>query len=233
MKQLTEAHFQELQHFTAKHFVEYYDVQLELVDHLATAIEQNWSLKPDFSFEEILQSEFDKFGVFGFTVLVEKRQWELKRYYYQQFWKSFKSFFGLPKIVLTTALAALIYFITIQLGAYAHNFFMWVFAGSGIILVVDLIAYHRKIKKQQKNTNKKWLIESVALQIYGITSLATVLSLTNLFRLLLSAITVEFQNLIKIVALVLTVLFFYILKKHIQPMIKYEMALTSKRFKAM
>ncbi|MDC1464178.1 hypothetical protein N8387_00675 [Polaribacter sp.] len=32
---LTETHIQELYKFTRKHFVEHYDVQTELVDHLA------------------------------------------------------------------------------------------------------------------------------------------------------------------------------------------------------
>ena len=49
--------------FTRQHYVEYYDLQTELVDHLAHAIEAEWEQNPQFSFEEVLNNEFKKFGV--------------------------------------------------------------------------------------------------------------------------------------------------------------------------
>jgi len=49
---LTEEHIDQLYKFTRKHFVEHYDVQTELVDHLANDIEQIWIDQPKLSFEE-------------------------------------------------------------------------------------------------------------------------------------------------------------------------------------
>ena len=37
--QLNESHIESLYQFTRDHFVEYYDLQTELVDHLANSIE--------------------------------------------------------------------------------------------------------------------------------------------------------------------------------------------------
>lgn len=43
-----------LYQFTRQHYVEWYDLQTELVDHLANAIEQQWQENPNISFEDAL-----------------------------------------------------------------------------------------------------------------------------------------------------------------------------------
>ena len=70
-----------LYQFTRQHYVEYYDLQTELVDHLANAIEEQWQENPKITFEEVLQKEFKKFGVFGFMDVVEKRQAAMNKKY--------------------------------------------------------------------------------------------------------------------------------------------------------
>lgn len=232
MKQLTEAHFRELQRFTAKHFVEYYDVQLELVDHLATAIEESWGSDPSISFEVALQREFKKFGVFGFTVLIENRQSDLQKYYYRKMWKCFKSFFGVPKIILTLALVYVIFFITTQLEDYADSFYLYIFSGLGLLLTLDLYVYHRKIKRQQKETQKKWLIESVSLQVFGWTLLGMILNMANLLRMVTSMLVPDFQYGVKAIVLVFSLLLGYVIKWVIQPMIEIEIRDLRKRFKS-
>ncbi len=67
--------------FTRQHYVEYYDLQTELVDHLANAIEEQWLENPKLSFDAALQIEFKKFGVFGFMEVVEKRKVALNKKY--------------------------------------------------------------------------------------------------------------------------------------------------------
>jgi hypothetical protein len=48
------------------------------VDHLANAIETQWQ-NQKLSFNEALNKEFKKFGVFGFMDVVEKRQTVLSK----------------------------------------------------------------------------------------------------------------------------------------------------------
>ena len=62
--ELTQTHIEELYKFTRAHYVEHYDVQTELVDHLANDIEQIWSKQPKISFEEARDMSFQKFVVF-------------------------------------------------------------------------------------------------------------------------------------------------------------------------
>lgn len=62
---VNKSQIDELYAFTRKHFVEHYDLQTELVDHLAMAIEKQWEENEHLSFDKALQIEFKKFGVFG------------------------------------------------------------------------------------------------------------------------------------------------------------------------
>ena len=50
MKKLSKEQIQHLYTFTRQHFVEHFDVQTELVDHLANDIEQILTEKPTLSF---------------------------------------------------------------------------------------------------------------------------------------------------------------------------------------
>ena len=86
--------------FTRQHYVEYFDLQTELVDHLANAIEEQWQQNPKLSFEEALQIEFKKFGVFGFMEVVEKRQVALNKKYNKLVWQLLKNQEVLPLILL-------------------------------------------------------------------------------------------------------------------------------------
>ncbi len=76
---LKENQIQDLYAFTRKHFVEHYDLQTELVDHLANDIETIWKEHPCLSFREARGKSFKKFGIFGFMDVVEARGKCLKK----------------------------------------------------------------------------------------------------------------------------------------------------------
>jgi hypothetical protein len=80
-----------------QHFVEYYDLQSELVDHLANSIEAQWEQFPKRTFEEALNIEFKKFGIYGFMDVVYKRRGP-KTKYYKIVWGVFQRFFSIPKL---------------------------------------------------------------------------------------------------------------------------------------
>lgn len=157
---LTPQQIQQLYKFTRQHYVEWYDLQTELVDHLANSIEQQWQENPKISFEDALQIEFKKFGVFGFMDIVEKRQIALGKKYNQLVWQHFKSFFTIPKIIGTLA----IYSITIQC-LYKFELAYLIF---GSIMILSTIAFWYKMYKlNQKNkseiqiSGKKWLLKDI------------------------------------------------------------------------
>ena len=101
---LTPNQIDQLYTFTRQHSVEFYDLQTELVDHLANAIEEEWQVNPKLSFDDALNIEFKKFGVFGFMDVVEKRHKALSKKYFKLIWSHFITFFKLPKIIVVVAL---------------------------------------------------------------------------------------------------------------------------------
>lgn len=59
---LTEEQIERLHRFCVEHYVRHYDVQVELVDHLGTAIEEKMSDNHLLSFEQALQQVYRGFG---------------------------------------------------------------------------------------------------------------------------------------------------------------------------
>jgi len=177
---LSPTQIDRLYEFTRQHYVEYYDLQTELVDHLANAIEAQWQENPTLDFEEALQIEFKKFGVFGFMNVVEQRQAAMSKKYNKLVWQHFKAFFTIPKVMLTIGLLLVTYFfIKTFYYQYIFSIAMLVLA---VVLFVALFIENRKIKKQKKETGKIWLFEQIIFN-YGAFSglLYLPLNFSNLF----------------------------------------------------
>ena len=174
----TEQNIQDLYKFTRQHFVEHFDVQTELVDHLANDIEQIWKEKPNLSFEQARDISFKKFGVFGFMDVVEEKQKQLGKKYTKILWRFTKEWFLLPKIILTLAIFTLFY---ILLG---HNIGQVIFLAILVILGFgDLfLGYQlrKKVKKRYAASAKKWMLEDT---IYNTASFSGVLIVSNLLQI--------------------------------------------------
>ncbi|MCB0442945.1 MAG: hypothetical protein KDC50_02745 [Flavobacterium sp.] len=169
-----------LYRFTREHFVEHYDLQTELVDHLSNAIEQQWIENPKLPFEEALQKEFKKFGVFGFMNVVEQRQAALQKKYNLLIWKHFKSFFSIPKIIVTISLIIALFYFFKYVFFYelmAFGMLLWF-----LFLVIALLYEKKRMKKRKNQTGKKWMFEEI---IYGYGSFSGVFTfpihMMNLF----------------------------------------------------
>lgn len=168
MKKVSHGQIEELHRFVKSRYVEFYDVELELVDHLANGIEEQWKLDSMVSFEDALQREYKKFGIFGFVGMVEKKQAELHNYYYKITFQALKDFFSIPKIVVTIAIFLLLFAFGKTFKEYASIGYGIVFYGLFVYTLVDGFRQMMVIKRRQKNAGKKWLIDSVANQFYAI-----------------------------------------------------------------
>ncbi len=164
---LTTQQIDHLRQFTRQHYVEFYDLQTELVDHLANAIEEQWRENPKISFEEALQIEFKKFGVFGFMDVVEKRQAAMNKKYNKIVWNHFKTFFKLPQII-GTLLAIGVLFLSLK-GSSQAAVIVSIFAIA--IMVSFWIAVSFSVRKKNriaKAEGKKWLLNEI---IFGYSSI--------------------------------------------------------------
>ena len=162
---LSSEQINQLYLFTRQHFVEYYDLQTELVDHLANAIESQWQINPKRNFDEALQIEFKKFGVFGFGEVVEKRQFALEKKYRKIVWSHFKNFFRLPQIIGTFSAVGILY-ILLKISFHRETIFISILTLLIVIFFVELIRNAKKMKQKNQETGKKWLFKEI-LNGYG------------------------------------------------------------------
>ena len=156
---LTTTQIERLYQFTRQHYVEWYDLQTELVDHLANSIELQWQDNPKIDFEDALKTEFKKFGVFGFMDVVEKRQLVLYKKYNKIVWKHFKEFFTVPKIFLTSALIFAL-FLVLKL-VYFYEIVFVVTVAVFLLMIPTLIFERKRLKERTKKTGKKWMFEEI------------------------------------------------------------------------
>lgn len=80
-------------------------MQIELVDHLASAIEEQWEQQPELSFLDALKNSFKKFGVHGFSKIKRQKEKEVTRKHNRLLWKYMLEFYRWPKMLLTIALS--------------------------------------------------------------------------------------------------------------------------------
>ncbi len=66
-RKITKEENEKLFEFCKRHYVYHYDLQIELVDHLASAIEEQWKTDSELGFDEALKKSFGKFGISGFS----------------------------------------------------------------------------------------------------------------------------------------------------------------------
>jgi amino acid transporter len=147
-----------------------------LVDHLANAIESQLEENPKLTFDEALNAEFKKFGVFGFMGVVEEKQKFLGKKYNRLIWKYYKEFFRLPKIILTITLIYGVY-ILVSFFESPESVFKGMYFLMLIVSFFFFLKVNKELKNKQKQTRKKWLFEdyetgstTIPLTILGFNS---------------------------------------------------------------
>lgn len=81
--------------------VEHYDIQLEMVDHLASLIEDQWETESETEFYQALKKAIQKFGCYSFTKIRLRKEKELHRKYNRLLWQYFLEFYRWPKAIST------------------------------------------------------------------------------------------------------------------------------------
>lgn len=90
--------------FCKKHYVHHYDVQVELVDHLANAIEEKMDADKQISFENALNSVYAGFGIMGFSKIVKARTRMVNSRCTKLRRNIFFSYFTWPKAAMTVCM---------------------------------------------------------------------------------------------------------------------------------
>ena len=142
------------------HFI---DVQHEIVDHLATAIEEEDS---SLSFEEALRSVYSKFPVTGFTSLAEAKTSAIYRYWKRRFFSFMLSYLKLPKVIIAVLLVLILHSI-LQNG---NVFYKWHLHLCFCILFFGSIIYRiKKGFKFKKEIKAKLLVTQAYFALSGVS----------------------------------------------------------------
>lgn len=176
---LTESQIQELYTFTRQHFVEHYDLQTELVDHLANDIEAMWETQAKVSFEEAKHKAFKKFGIFGFMEPIEQKAKAMNKRYMRYLWNELKKWVEIPQIIATLSLFFLFYFsLSTTLAAELSVVFYVIVA---VWVIYKNIQLNRQFMRRKKISNKKWMLEEMIFKQAGAVSFIFLSQIFNVF----------------------------------------------------
>jgi len=110
-RSLTLEQVEELHEFCYVQSVVHYDVQAELVDHLASAIEEIWCNNSQPTFQDALYQVSQQFGGHaGFVIIRQEKEAALRKKYRRLLWQFTLGFFKLPKIIVTISFALVIFY---------------------------------------------------------------------------------------------------------------------------
>ncbi|MBZ4189209.1 hypothetical protein [Niabella beijingensis] len=98
---LTNEQIQTLDQFCQKKGVRYYDLKMELVDHLAAGIEEKMTASPGLEFDAALQQVYAAFGISGFSKVVQQREEAARKACRQKELRLFWEYFTFPKIAVS------------------------------------------------------------------------------------------------------------------------------------
>ncbi len=176
---LTESQIQELYTFTRQHFVEHYDLQTELVDHLANDIEVMWETQPKLAFEEAKNKAFKKFGIFGFMEPIEQKAKAMNKRYMRYLWTELKKWVEIPQIIATISLFLLFYlaFSTVFASVFSVIFYVIIAAWS----IYKNVQLNRQFKRRKEISNKKWMLEEMIFKQAGAVSFIFLSQIYNVF----------------------------------------------------
>jgi hypothetical protein len=206
---LTENQIDELYKFTREHYVYFYDVQSELVDHLANDIEEIWVDKPKLSFEDARDTSFKKFGIFGFMDVIGAKQKAMNKRYWKIILRFAKEWFTVPKIVITISVF-FIFFMLLQI-----QYSEYIFLATLLILItleMRIVYFVRKQhKKKEAKKEKIFLLESMIGDTKNGFTGFTFVNLFNTFNLTgsdFSSLNMYWVLIISVVLTLLCILFY-------------------------
>lgn len=219
--ELTKTHIAQLYQFTRDHYVEWYDLQTELVDHLANDIEEIWQEKPTLSFENARDISFKKFGIFGFGEIVEQKQLALHKQYSKAIFKEFLQFFKLPKIILTIFLCTATFCL---FSLFNHGIYIYTLIGLTVFVLPAYTMYvqYKKVKKRNLKLNKKWLFDGILFQ-YGFLPFCFISPFGTSIDLFYKASFTQNQLIFLSITFFLFNLVFYISEKVVKPNMQKKM----------
>ena len=228
-RKVTIEEIEQLHRFVRQHYVEFYDVELELVDHLANDIETQWLEDTSLSFDIALERAFKKFGIFGFSDVVEHKVNKLNNSYYKKSFRLLLDFFTIPKIVVAIALFLVIYALFRQLSQTHSHLANEVIQGLiAVLFITQFIQLQRKQMKRKKENQTQWLLHAV---LFNLEVWPYFVLFVYVFNSFILARTTTFLLLLQALLVTVTILYVYVLKAIVVPQLKRDLEQQKRQLK--
>jgi len=183
---LTNEQIAFLDQFCEQKDVHYYDLRMELTDHLAESIENKISENPALSFDTALTAVYQSFGKNGFSDLVGERRAALIQARKKAYWKEIRHYFEWPRILLSAALLVVAFIPTFFLQAADARFVY----SLCVLLLPSLIPFLRLQFIRRRYRPALPLISLYALNWHPSISLT---SLYFIYRILLAVLNKKIE----------------------------------------
>lgn len=151
--ELTKEQIQEIDNYISACGIKYYDVKMEIVDHFATKLEERLEENPTLDFKKALIEEHKKFSNNGFKKLLSTKETATQNRFIKMSLAHLKTFFRLPKIILSVALFVVLYQ-TMQLFADKKDFFL----GLTVVMMALFLVMLVRIFNEMRLKKTKFLI---------------------------------------------------------------------------
>ena len=152
MTKLTKVQIQYLDTYIEKSGIEWFDLKVELVDHMSEKTIAILENNPELEFEKAVTKAKISFGTKGFRLIIVSRTKQIESAFYKRVFKYMLSFFTLPKIILTLTLTYVL--IMIYDSVEDLNLF---FNGLVVILFIFTVVFFWLSYKRKTIDKKKHL----------------------------------------------------------------------------
>ncbi|APG65960.1 hypothetical protein LPB136_11560 [Tenacibaculum todarodis] len=115
--ELTKDQVLQIDNYISACGIKYYDVKMEIVDHFASILEYRLEKEPNLYFKNAIVEEHKKFSDNGFKKLLETKTKSTHKRFIKQTFLNFKTFFKLPKVIISIAL----FFVLLQIMDVVEN----------------------------------------------------------------------------------------------------------------
>jgi hypothetical protein len=141
---LSPSQIEYINHYVVSKDIKWYELQMELTDHLVMETERIWEQSPELSFHQVMNQAERLFGRNGFKEIENERTEILRKQYRKQHFTLVKEYLKFPKIVLSFFAVILIYKMSFyfEIASYMTFFSVILFVFS----VVSILNWYRNRK---------------------------------------------------------------------------------------
>lgn len=163
-KKLSQEQIDALFSFMRRKRVPHYDVQVELVDHFASAIEDLWKEHPELPFDKAISRIYDGFPITGFYSVVSKQTEAIQKKAWRWSFTTWISYFKWPRMLFSLCLVVvlrMIFFLPINAE--------WLFYAVGGLLIIGGIYVVRQSNPNPKKGGMRFLRLEATYGAVGLT----------------------------------------------------------------